>query len=64
MKSYNLYYGRTIYGSVRLYRRYSSPPGRGSFCYKLPSAADPSINQTLCANICKISLPMIVHTLP
>ena len=38
-------------GSVRLFRRYSSPPGRGRFCCELPSAADPSVNQTLYANI-------------
>ena len=55
---------RTVYGSVRLYRRYSSPPGRGRFRCELPSAADSSINQILCAYICKISLPMIVHILP
>ena len=45
--------GSQVYGSVRLYRRYSSPPGRGRFHCELPSAADPSVNQTLYANICE-----------
>ena len=48
--------GRTVYGSVRLYHRYGAPPGRGRFHCELPSAANPSVNQTLCANICKITL--------
>ena len=49
--------GQTVYhGSVRLYRRYSNPPGRGRFRCELPSAADSSVNQTLYVNICEISL--------
>ena len=40
-------------GSVRLYRRYGNPPGRGRFHCELPSAANPSVNQTLYANICE-----------
>lgn len=43
--------GRQFYGSVRLYRRFSRPPERGSFHCELPSAADPTINQILYANI-------------
>ena len=43
--------GRQFYGSVRLWRRYSRPPGRGRFHCELPSAADPNVNQTLYANI-------------
>ena len=43
--------GRRFYGSVRLYRRYSMPPGRGRFRCELPSAANPSVNQTLYVNI-------------
>ena len=43
--------GRQFYGSVRLFRRYSRPPERGRFRCELPSAADPSVNQTLYANI-------------
>ena len=43
--------GQTVYGSVRLYRRYGKPPGRGRFYCELPSAANPNINQTLYANI-------------
>ena len=45
--------GRQFYGSVRLYRRYGSPPGRGLFYCELPSAAEPSVNQRLYANICE-----------
>ena len=43
--------GRQFYGSVCLYRRYGRPPGRGRFRCELPSAADPSVNQILHANI-------------
>ena len=46
--------GRQFYGSVSLFRRWSSPPGRGRFRCDLPSAADPNVNQTLYANIGKI----------
>ena len=42
-----------INGSVRLFRRFSAIPERGRFCCKLPSAADPSVNQILCVNICE-----------
>ena len=45
--------GRTVYGSVRLYHRFGVPPGRGRFHCELPSAANPSVNQTLYANICE-----------
>ena len=45
--------GQTVYGSVRLYRRYSTPPERGRFYCELPSAAEPSVNQRLYANICE-----------
>ena len=45
---------QTVYGSVRLYRRYSGPPGRGRFRCELPTAANPSVNQTLYANLSKI----------
>ena len=43
--------GRQFYGSVRLFRRYSRPPGRGRFRCELPNAADPNVNKTLYANI-------------
>ena len=43
--------GRQFYGSVRLFRHYSRPPGRGRFQCELPSAADPNANQILYANI-------------
>ena len=43
-------------GSVRLYRRYGNPPGRGRFRCELPSATDPSVNQTLYASICEFHL--------
>ena len=42
---------RQFYGSVRLFRRYSRPSGRGRFYCELPTAADPSVNQTLYVNI-------------
>ena len=45
--------GRQFYGSVRLYRRYSKIPQRGRFWCELPNAANPSVNQTLYANICE-----------
>ena len=43
--------GQQIYGSVRLFRQWSRPPGRGRFRCELPSAADPNVNRTLYANI-------------
>ena len=43
--------GRQFYGSVRLFRRWSSPPERGRFRCELPSAADPDVTQTLYVNI-------------
>ena len=43
--------GRQFYGSVRLYRQWSNPPGRGHFRCELPSAADPNVTQILYANI-------------
>ena len=43
--------GQTIYGSVRLYRSFSSASERGRFRCELPSAANPSVNQILYANI-------------
>ena len=47
--------GRTqIYGSVRLFRRFGLPPGRGRFRCELPDAADQNVNQTLYANIGEI----------
>ena len=42
--------GRQFHGSVRLWRRYT-PRERGRFHCKLPSAADPTVNQTLYVNI-------------
>ena len=44
---------QTVYGSVRLYHRYSAPPERGRFYCELPSAVNPSVNQILYANICE-----------
>ena len=43
--------GRQFYGSVRLFRRYSQPPGRGRFRCELLNAAYPNVNKTLYANI-------------
>ena len=49
---------RQFYGSVRLWRRWSSPPGRGRFRCEIPSAADPSVNQILYANIGKLVIEL------
>ena len=46
--------GLKFNGSVRLFRRYGQPPGRGRFYCELPSAANPNVNQTLYANISEI----------
>ena len=43
--------GRQFYGSVRLFRRWSNPPGRGHFRCEIPSAANPNVTQTLYVNI-------------
>ena len=51
--------GQTVYGSVRLYRRYGRPPGKGHFRCELPSTADPSVNQTLYVNIGKFSVLLL-----
>ena len=46
--------GQQFNGSVRLFRSFSGPPGRGRFRCELPSAANPSINQILYVNICEL----------
>ena len=43
--------GQQFYGSVRLFRRFSGPVGRGRFRCELPNAA--SVNQNLYVNICE-----------
>ena len=44
-----------VNGSVRLWRRWSSPPERGRFRCELSSAANPSVNQTLHVTLlCKL----------
>ena len=43
--------GWQFYGSVCLFRQWSSPPERGRFHCELPSAADPNATQILYANI-------------
>ena len=43
--------GRQFYGSVRLFRQWSGPQGRGRFHCELPSAADPNGTLILYANI-------------
>ena len=44
--------GTRVYGSVRLYRRYT-PSERGRFRCELPSAANPTVNQIRYVNICE-----------
>jgi hypothetical protein len=51
--------GQRVYGSVRLYRRYSYPPGRGRFRCELPNAA--GVYQTLYVIICEF-VTRLVHT--
>ena len=48
--------GQTVYGSVRLFRRYSIIPEKGRFCCELPNAANPSVIQILYVNICEFLL--------
>ena len=43
--------GQQFNGSVRLYYRWSGPPGKGRFRCELPGRDNPTINQTLHANI-------------
>ena len=43
--------GQQFYGSVRLFYRWSNPPGKGRFRCELPSADDPTVNQALYANV-------------
>ena len=43
--------GQQFSGSVRLFYRWSNPPEKGRFRCELPSANDPSVNQTLYANV-------------
>ena len=50
--------GAQVYGSVRLYR-FFTPPQRGRYCCELPNAADPSVNQMLCAIICKFNTQLL-----
>ena len=50
--------GSQVYGSVRLFRSYT-PPQRGRYCCELPNAADPSVNQMLCAIICKFNTQLL-----
>ena len=52
--------GQTVYGSVRLYRRFT-PPQRGRFHCELPSAADSSVNQILYVNICEYFFTQLVY---
>jgi hypothetical protein len=51
--------GQRVYGSVRLYRRFSVPPGRGRFRCELPNAA--GVIQTLSVIICEF-VTRLVHT--
>ena len=46
--------GQQFYGSVRLFFRWSGPPGKGRFRCELPSADNPNVNQILYANVGKL----------
>ena len=52
---------QTVYGSVRLFRRYSAVLESGRFHCELPNAANPSGNQTLYVNICEFKLITILY---
>ena len=52
--------GLQIYGSVRLFRRFSSAPERGRFHCELPNAA--GVNQTLYVNICEFVIRLVAAT--
>ena len=51
--------GHQFYGSVRLWRRWSNPPGKGRYRCELPSANDPNTFQTLYASIGESRLAII-----
>ena len=53
-----------FYGSVRLFRRFSRVPERGRFRCELPSAANPSVNQTLYVNICEFVCYSNINCIP
>ena len=55
--------GQQVYGSVRLFRRFSGITERGRFRCELPNAANPSINQILYVNICKLIVVYWVLTI-
>ena len=54
--------GQQFSGSVRLFRRFSGPPGRGRFRCELPNAADPNTDLTIHVNICEFvkCVPIII----
>ena len=56
--------GQQFYGSVRLFRRFSRVPERGRFRCELPSAANPSVNQTLYVNICEFVCLVLKYCIP
>jgi hypothetical protein len=53
--------GRQFYGSVRLFRRWSSPRERGRFRCEIPSAADPNVTQILYANIGELNIKLMLE---
>jgi hypothetical protein len=48
--------GQQFYGSVRLFYRWSNPPGKGHFRSGLPNAGDPSVNQFLYADVGELTI--------
>ena len=54
--------GQQFNGSVHLFRRFSSIPQRGCFRCELPSAANPSVNQTIYVNICELIILLLLGT--
>ena len=55
--------GQQFNGSVHLFRRFSSIPQRGCFRCELPSAANPSVNQTIYVNICELIILLLLGIL-
>ena len=45
--------GEQLYGSVRLFRRFSGIIERGRFYCELPSAANPNVDHNINVNICE-----------
>ena len=57
-----LFYGPMVCGAIQLWRR-GIPPERGRFKCEIPSAANPTVNQTLYVHICEFNLMLVTYVL-